>query len=64
MEFTEEAFMKPYIDFNTEQRKNAQIEFEKDFWELMSKAVPVTVFIVSIQFQMGEEQSCYENDDK
>ena len=39
MEFTEKAFTKPHIDFNTEQRKNAQNEFEKDFWKLMSNAV-------------------------
>ena len=39
MEFTEEAFMKPYIDFNTAQRKNAKNDFEKDFWKLMSNAV-------------------------
>ena len=31
MEFTEKAFMKPYVDFNTTQRKDAKHEFEKDF---------------------------------
>ena len=39
MELAENAFIKPYTDFNTTQRKDAKNKFGKDFWKFMSSAV-------------------------
>ena len=39
VEYTEETFIKSYIDYNTEQRKNAKNDFEKDFWKMMCNSV-------------------------
>ena len=37
--FNQADFLKPYIDFNTEKRKNAKTEFQKDLFNLLNNAV-------------------------
>ena len=39
IEFNHEAWLKPYIDMNTELRKAAKIDFEKDLFKLMNNSV-------------------------
>lgn len=39
MEFTQSAFLKPYIQLNTNLRTKATNDFEKDFFKLMNNSV-------------------------
>lgn len=39
LQFNQKPWMKPYIEFNTEKRKIAKNDFEKDFFKLMNNSV-------------------------
>ena len=39
IELNQEAWLKPYIDMNTELRKLAKNDFQKDFFKLMNNSV-------------------------
>ena len=41
IKFNQETWLKPYIDTNTEIRKNAKTYYEKDFFKMMNNVVSI-----------------------
>ena len=39
LEFTQDPWIKTYIDFNTDKRRQATTDFERDFYKLMNNSV-------------------------
>ena len=39
IQFNQEAWLKEYVDMNTELRKQAKNDYEKDFFKLMNNSV-------------------------
>jgi len=39
LEFSQSPWMKPYIDFNTNMRRQATTDFERDFYKLLNNSV-------------------------
>ena len=39
LQFRQQPYLKPYVDYNSECRKEAKTEFEKDFYKLLNCAI-------------------------
>jgi hypothetical protein len=61
VKFRHQAWLKPYIDFNSGMRQKAKNEFEKDFWKLLNnsfygKTMENIRDRVNVQFCQTDEQ--------
>lgn len=52
LEFDQDTWLKPYIDFNTKKRQEAQTQFEKNFYKILN---------CSVFGKMMENQRKYKN---
>ena len=44
IKFNQKAWLKPYLDMNTELREKAKNDFEKEFFKLMNNSVLVKLW--------------------
>ena len=49
IEFEPKEILKPHIEFNSEKRKNARNDFEKDIFKLLNNASKVMVMIEDLR---------------
>ena len=49
IKFEAKEIVKPHIEFNSEKRKNARNDFEKDMFKLLNNALKVMVMIENIR---------------
>ena len=58
LEFNQKSWMAPYIKMNTELRKAAKSDFEKDFFKLMNNSVfgkQWKTFVKELMFNLLKE---------